>query len=289
MKTQNTLAKAMSMTEVFVSCILLVLFAAAPAHSEDVIVLRVIDETALARLEPDSASEVIKQFPMGARLEAKARAGDWYEISFKDSAGFTIAAYIHASSVEVISEAAAPSPQVLTEPETQDLVRIAHETGGLLNGFFLKFGVIDKGWGDWIGSLGYAIRLHKNISLGLEVMPSYTTLKDEELDLDLKTWHSFSLANLRAGTSLFFLDPDMDFFKIYAGLGGGAALSYTNSTIEGNSSTLFKYNPALQILGGFELDTGKVSLLFEYQMFREFEKDVESSGWVGYLIFGIRF
>jgi len=252
-------------------------------------VIRVVDEMALARLKPDPGSEVIKQFPLGARLEAKARIGDWYEITFTDDSGYTIAAYIHSASVEVIREDVAPPPEAYEEAATLDAPMDADQTGGLLNGFFLKFGVIDKGWSNWIGSLGFNFRLHNNISLGLEVMPSYTTLEDDSAELKQNTIHAFTLVNLRGGTSLYFIDPDMDFLKIYAGMGGGMALSHTNSSLEGSSSTLFKYNPALQILGGFELDTGKISLIFEYQMLRELDKNVDPNAWIGYLIFGIRF
>ncbi len=252
-------------------------------------VIRVVDEMALARLKPDPGSEVIKQFPLGARLEAKARIGDWYEISFTDDSGYTIAAYIHSASVEVIREDVAPPPEAYEEVAPLEAPMDADQTGGLLNGFFLKFGVVDKGWGNWIGSLGYNFRLHKNISLGLEIMPSYATLEDDSVELKQNTIHAFTLVNLRGGASLYFIDPDMDFFKIYAGMGGGMALSYTNSTFEGSSLTLFKYNPALQILGGIELDTGKVSLIFEYQMLRELDKNMDPNAWIGYLIFGIRF
>jgi hypothetical protein len=271
----------------FLFWLFVILFAAPLLYSGEVIVIRVVDEMALARLEPDPGSQVLRQFPMGALLEAKSRIGDWYEISFTDDSGYTIVAYIQSGSVEVIREDVAPPPQAYEETVPLDTPLDTEETGGILNGFFLKFGVIDKGWSDWIGSLGYDFRLHKNISLGLEVMPSYITVNDDELEL--KTIHAFTLVNLRAGTSLYFIDPDMDFFKIYAGVGGGMALSYTDSTIEGSSSTLFKYNPALQILGGIELDTGKVSLIFEYQMLRELDKNMDPNAWIGYLIFGIRF
>lgn len=276
------------MRAAFLSFILMILFAAPHLYSGQAIVLRVIDDSAQARLKPDPGSEVLRLFPLGAQLEATTKVGNWYEISYTNEDGYTITAYILSSSVEVIRGDVAPPPPAYEELTPLEPAPTPAEAGGILNGFFLKFGVIDKGWGDWIGSLGYSFRLHKNISLGLEVMPSYTTVKDDVQELDVKTTHAFTLVTLRAGTSLFFIDPDMDFFKIYAGLGGGMGLRYTDSTVEGNSSTLFKSNPALQILGGLELDTGPVSLIFEYQMLREFDKSIDPNSWFGYVIFGIR-
>ncbi len=257
------------------------------SHSQN-IVIRVTDEAALARLKPDPGSDVLKQFPLGAQLEAAARAGDWYEISFTNEDGYTITAYIHSSSVEVIREEVAPPPVAYAEAAPMDTPLVSDQAGAILNGLFLKFGVMDKGTGDWIGSLGYSFRLHRNISISLEVMPSYISLKNDSIDLEQKTIHVFTLANVRAGTSLYFIDPGMDFFKFYAGFGGGMALSFTDTSLEGSSSTLFKSKPALQILGGIELDAGKVSLLFEYQMLRVLDKNVDPGSWAGYLIFGIR-
>jgi hypothetical protein len=271
----------------FLPCILVILFAAPLLYSGEVIVIRVVDEMALARLEPDPGSQVLRQFPMGALLEAKSRIGDWYEISFTDDSGYTIVAYIQSGSVEVIRKDVAPPPEIQEEAIPMDTPPDADQKGRILSGFFLKLGVMNKEGGGWIGSLGYDFRLHKNITLGLEVMPSYTSFKDATVELDMKTVSAFTLANIKAGTSLNFIK--MDFFKVYAGLGGGMALNFTRTTFEGYSSTLFKYNPALQILGGFEFDIGKVSLIFEYQKLRDLNPDVDPDEWVGYLIFGIRF
>jgi opacity protein-like surface antigen len=70
-------------------------------------VLRVKVQSANVRTEPDTNSAVVKQVKLGTLLEAKQKAGDWYEITVTNDLGVNLTAYIHANVVDVMSGGAA--------------------------------------------------------------------------------------------------------------------------------------------------------------------------------------
>lgn len=252
-------------------------------------VIRVKEDMASAYLKPDSSSRIVRQFPMGAMLESKQRVGEWFEISYNDDSGFTISAYIPSSTVEVVSGVSVPPPTKSQEQEPQSAPASHTLTGRVPSGFFLKMGVDANGYGHWIGSIGFDFRLFKYVALGIEVMPSFTSLSNDDVGLDQTTTSALTYLNIKAGTSLHFIKPQMDFIKVFGGWGGGLALSNTKATYEGTTSNLFKTDPSMHIIAGFELDAGKVSLIFEYNRRRILDPDVDPDACLEYIMFGIRF
>jgi len=71
------------------------------------IVLKVKVQAANVRTEPDTNSAVVKQVKLGTLLEAKQKAGDWYEVTVTNDLGVNLTAYIHANVVDVVSGGAA--------------------------------------------------------------------------------------------------------------------------------------------------------------------------------------
>ncbi len=252
-------------------------------------VIRVKEDMASAYLKPDSSSRIVRQFPMGAMLESKQKIGEWFEISFKDDSGFTISAYIPASAVEIISGESVPPPPSPQQLEPVAAPAVHTITGRIPSGFFLKMGVDANGYGHWIGSFGFDFRLFKYVALGIEVMPSLTRLANDDIELDQTTTSALTYLNIKAGTSLHFIKPQLDFIKIYGGWGGGLALSNTKVSYEGSSSNLFKTDPTMHITVGFELDAGKFNLIFEYNRRRILDPDVDPDVCLEYLMFGFRF
>lgn len=261
----------------------------------ETIVLKVKVPVVNVYTEPDSYSTVVKQIPGGTLLEAVSKLDNWYEIVVTDDMGSSVSAYIQASVVEVISvQEREPGVEDIRE-SYEEVPSYYPEPGRVPSGFFLKFGVIDKGYGDWIGSLGYDLRIMKNLSVGVEVMPTSYSFSDVEFQVDFETFlmDQFtmlirSFLNVKGGTSLDVIKPQMDFINIYGGLGGGLEADYTKNTIEQNTSSRLTFNPALHIFVGIELQAKFVNLIFEYQLIRVLDPDVDPDNWIGYLIFGIR-
>ncbi len=251
--------------------------------------IRVKEEMASAYLRPDTSSQVVRQFPMGAMLESKQKLEEWFEISFQDDSGFIISAYIPASAVEVISGPTELPPPRRQEQEPDMAGAGPSFSGRIPSGFFLKIGVDAKGYGHWIGSVGFDFRLFKYLALGIEVMPSLTRLSNDAIDLDQTTTSALAYLNIKTGTSLHFIKPKLDFIKVYGGWGGGLALSNTKVTYEGTTSTLFKTDPSMHIGVGFEMDTGAFNLIFEYNRRRILDPDVDPDICLEYLMFGFRF
>ena len=87
----------------FVAIALLLMVSLLTAQTD--ITLRVTAEKARAWIKPDAASQMVRQFPLGALLQSTEKIGDWYQISFTDETGFTILAYVNAGDVDVVGEA----------------------------------------------------------------------------------------------------------------------------------------------------------------------------------------
>lgn len=299
LSTQRFLQKSSSVSRLIGFILLICLLTVSFLESGQLIVLKVRIQTANVRSEPDLGSAIIKQLRLGDLLEANSRLGDWYEIVVTDRSGNIASAYIHSSSVEVVSapKAIEPEARPVISPQQipTDLPQREAESPPYsavaskhMTGFFLKFGVIDKGWGDWLGSVGYDLRVYKNFTLGLEVMPSYYAVEDEINQLKLTSIPVNVFLNIKAGTGLGRIKPEMDFIKLFGGLGGGIYADRSESTFEQVNSNLFTTYGALHLLGGFELQAGKVDLIFEYQLIRILDPVSSKDPWIGYLIFGIR-
>jgi len=67
------------------------------------LMLKVKVQMANVRQEPDPNSAIITQVAKGTELVAKARAGNWFEISMLDKSGKTMSAFIHVNTVDVVS------------------------------------------------------------------------------------------------------------------------------------------------------------------------------------------
>jgi hypothetical protein len=70
--------------------------------SAQTIVLKVKVTLANVRTEPDTNSAAVKQVKLGTLLEAKQKAGDWYEITVTNDLGVNLTAYIHSNVVDVV-------------------------------------------------------------------------------------------------------------------------------------------------------------------------------------------
>jgi hypothetical protein len=289
------------MKKILLTCFLVFPVAASLVFSGQTIVLKVKVQLANARTSPDFNSAIVKQIAVGTLLEAKAKRGDWYEISVEDNAGKIVTAYIHSMTVDVVSgEAAQPAgkqpqaaqpPAARAEKEIEPSPEEAPESsrlGAIPSGLFLKFGVIANGWGDWLGSFGFDFKMMKNFSLGAELMPSYYSVAADSVQMKGSTIPVDAFLNFKGGTNLSMILPKLDFVKLYGGLGGGLALAYTTTTIEDASSSLFTYHPAIHIIIGSELQARSIGLIFEYQLIRVMDPKVKPNSWTGYLIFGIR-
>jgi len=286
-------SKRRPMKKLFLTLLLSIICMTHSLFSGEAIVLKVKVPVTSVYTEPDTYSSVVKQIPMGTLLEAVSKLGDWYEIVVTDETGTTVSAYIPASAVEVVSIPVQPEAQEIRE-SYEGVPSYPIQPGRIPSGFFLKFGVIDKGYGDWIGSLGYDLRIMKNLSVGLEVMPAYYSFTDVEFQVDFETFLMDqstmlvrSFLNVKGGTDLRMIRPQLDFAHIYGGIGGGLEADYTKNTIEQTTSK-FSLNPALHIFGGIELRAKFVNLIFEYQLIRVLDPDLDPDNWIGYLIFGIR-
>jgi opacity protein-like surface antigen len=73
------------------------------ALSAQTFVLKVKVQSANVRTEPDTNSAVVKQVKLGTLLEAKQKAGDWFEITVTNDLGVNLTAYIHSNVVDVVS------------------------------------------------------------------------------------------------------------------------------------------------------------------------------------------
>ena len=74
------------------------------------IVLKVKVQAANVRAEADAAGAVIKQVRLGTLLEARAKVGDWFEITITTDTGGQVVGFISATVVDVVSGGQAPAP-----------------------------------------------------------------------------------------------------------------------------------------------------------------------------------
>ena len=99
---------------------------------------------------------------------------------------------------------------------------------------------------------------------------------------------SASFLNLKSGTSLSRLKPELDFVTLFGGVGGGLTAIRSQAKIEGSSSNVTRTQGSLHLIAGIELDANKIGLIFEYQLIRVMNPSSSDNPFVGWVIFGIR-
>jgi hypothetical protein len=104
---------------------------AAAGFGSDTIKLKVTAETANIRVKPSIGSNIIRQFPAGAILEAEQKEGEWYLIKLDPDEAGNVTGYVHESLVMPLNQApvaappvAAVPPPVVKAPETKPAAKV---------------------------------------------------------------------------------------------------------------------------------------------------------------------
>lgn len=161
----------------------------------------------------------------------------------------------------------------------------------IITGFFVKYGMGSGGITEANGlvSVGYDFDISHNFAVGLEIMPSYFSVKDDTIPIKQTSIPFNAFFNAKGGVHLGGLIPFLKIFKFFAGAGGGIGSVYTNVTYAGDKLQKITFDPAVHLLGGLELDLGSVGLIVEYQKIKVMAKNQNPDPWVNYLVFGLRF
>lgn len=96
------------------------LIVAAAAFGSAVIKLKVTAEIANVRVKPFIGSNIVRQFPEGAILEAELKEGEWFLVKMEPDETGTVSGYVHESLVlaleEIPVEAPVPAPVLVPPP-----------------------------------------------------------------------------------------------------------------------------------------------------------------------------
>ena len=274
------------------------MFLCPPRAYPGAIVLKVTAAVVNVRSAPDSNSAALSQERAGALIEAERKTGEWYELYVTLADGRIVKGYIRQELVQEVGGTPAPPPprgaagRASPPPPAPGLPAgpVGPVKKNPFSGFFFKLGVPKFGTPDWLGGLGYDLGLGRNLALGIEIAPSSFAISypDQFPPFENSVTSVFGIANVKAGTGLGFLRPDLDFVRVFASGGGGMAAIHMKMTEGTTSASFTHYNPVLNLGGGFELGAGSWSLIFEYRLFRLMEKNIAPNGWSGYFSFGIR-
>jgi len=97
-----------------------ILIVAAAAFGSAVIKLKVTAEIANVRVKPFIGSNIVRQFPEGAILEAELKEGEWFLVKMEPDETGTVSGYVHESLVlaleEIPAEAPVPAPVAVPPP-----------------------------------------------------------------------------------------------------------------------------------------------------------------------------
>jgi len=101
------------------------------ANPGKVIKLKVTAEVANIRVKPSIGSNIIRQFPAGAILEAELKDGEWYLIKMEPDDAGNVSGYVHESLVlplDAVPAAGPPAaevvPPVAKAPETKPAAKV---------------------------------------------------------------------------------------------------------------------------------------------------------------------
>jgi Bacterial SH3 domain len=269
---------------------------AAPMEAQTVLKVKV--QIANIRSAPNTASAVLGRMKLGELAEASGKSGEWYEIAWPGPDGRPGKGYLLESLVDVVVGPApvapakpAPATPVIAAPMGPAPSPPAAPNQGLegrASGFTGKFGIRAAGRDGWYASLGYDLALGRLLSVGIELMPTFSVLESQDKTYKGTTVLANGFLNVKAGTSLGFLSPEWSFVRVYAGAGaGGQGMAY-KATSDGQTVSMTQFIPAVHVLGGVELKMKSGSLIFEYQAVSALDPVMDPDPWLGFFIFGIR-
>lgn len=100
---------------IIIACVPII--ASGPLDDQQIIKIKV-DKSKL-RYTPSNQGTELKTLEKGTLLETTKKDGDWYQVSFVDKSGFTIAGYIHQNDAESAETNEASKPETKLPIKTQ--------------------------------------------------------------------------------------------------------------------------------------------------------------------------
>ena len=95
------------------------LIVAAAAFGSAVIKLKVTAEIANVRVKPFIGSNIVRQFPEGAILEAELKEGEWFLVKIEPDETGTVSGYVHESLVLALEEIPVEAPVIAPRARTR--------------------------------------------------------------------------------------------------------------------------------------------------------------------------
>jgi hypothetical protein len=115
------------MKKIAIAALILLVVSLAANAGQTPTVLKVKVQTANVRAQADTTGAVIKLVSLGTLLEARAKVGDWYEITITTDAGTPGIGFISATVVDVIGGGQAPAPVREAAPVPPPVKSVAPE------------------------------------------------------------------------------------------------------------------------------------------------------------------